>query len=435
VEYGSFERRLGRLLDSFPRLRSFAKSAYQHANFHLTRRRGAPTVSLHSDVEMEEVGRWDVASERAAALFFGYFGTSPWTRDGKRFLLHRLQSAQSHVIEVCLQDRRSRVVTRLGDTTAWNFQQGSMAQWINQRGTQCVVFNDVVAGRLGCRIVTPGASASPRAERTIDWPVQAVQPDGGAALSINYRRLWRVARDYGYDVAAANLHPDQPLSNDGIWRVRLDNGASDLVIPLEALARHAPRPDMEHAAHEVNHVAYSPAGGRIAFMHRWMGARGRFSRLYCANAEGGELRLLWDERMVSHYGWRDEDTLLLWARTPADGDRYYLLDVRDGRPSIVGRDALDRFGDGHPSYSPDRQWIVTDSYPDRARLRHLLLWRCADSRLVEIGSFLAPWRFQGSRRCDLHPRWSPDGRLLSIDSAHDGVRRSYVIDVSRVVAH
>ena len=149
---------------------------------------------------------------------------------------------------------------------------------------------------------------------------------------------------------------------------------------------------------------------------------------------GAGLRLLLDHRMVSHYAWRDEGTLLAWARTPANGDRYYLLDVATGTSETCCAGVLDRYGDGHPSFSPDGQWLVTDSYPDRARMCRLLLCRPAAGEVVEAGAFFSPWRYDGARRCDLHPRWHGNGRFVSIDSAHEGVRGSYAIDVGRLLA-
>jgi Tol biopolymer transport system component len=37
-------------------------------------------------------------------------------------------------------------------------------------------------------------------------------------------------------------------------------------------------------------------------------------------------------------------------------------------------------------------------------------------------------------RCDLHPRWSRDSKKVSIDSAHEGSRQIYVLDVEKIVA-
>jgi Tol biopolymer transport system component len=230
-----------------------------------------------------------------------------------------------------------------------------------------------------------------------------------------------------------NFAPDQPPDCDGIWHVDLRSGESQLIVSLGQLADIVPRTEMVDADHKVNHALYSPSGKRFVFMHRWIGPRGKFSRLYCASSNGAGLRVLLDHRMVSHYAWRDESTLLVWARTPEGGDRYYLLDVLTGARKTCCAGTLDRFGDGHPSFSPDRRWIVTDTYPDRGRMRQLLLCRPAAGQVIKVGAFHSPWRYDGPTRCDLHPRWSADGLRISIDSSHQGIRGTYVIDVSRIV--
>jgi len=89
--------------------------------------------------------------------------------------------------------------------------------------------------------------------------------------------------------------------------------------------------------------------------------------------------------------------------------------------------------DGHCSYSPDGRWILTDTYPDRERLRTLILYRPSDGSRVDIGRFFSPRELDGEIRCDLHPRWSRDGQKICFDSVHEGHRQIYVVDVSEIV--
>lgn len=425
----SLDRRIGRLLDSYPRLRAMSKFAYQRAAFFVYGGKSGP-LTIHSHARISDASDFVSKSpvEKPNTMFFGYFGTSPWSPCGRYFLVHSLRDGNPAVSEVHAIDLHSGTTTVLGQTRAWNYQQGSMAQWVGNATSTTVAFNDLVGGSLGCRLVSLEGG-----ERFLPWPVQAIHPAGTEALSLNYRRLWHMRPEYGYRVSADNFAPDQPTGSDGLWRFSLESGESRLLFSLDDLMQNRPRPEMAGAGHKVNHAVYSPGGQQVVFLHRWLGSKGKFSRLYHATSDGRDLRLLLDERMVSHYTWRDEKTLLVFARARPGGDRYYLIDMEDGEIRSLGSDALDGFGDGHPSYSPDRQWIVTDTYPDRGRMRRLLLLHCADLRLLEVGAFFTPWRFDGAVRCDLHPRWSPDGQAISVDSVHEGSRRCYVLDVSRIV--
>ena len=89
------------------------------------------------------------------------------------------------------------------------------------------------------------------------------------------------------------------------------------------------------------------------------------------------------------------------------------------------------------SYRPQGQWIVTDLYPGEKHLRRaLLLFNEQTGQLIELGRFHSPPledKGGNSCRCDLHPRWSRDGDVITFDSLHDGPRQVYMIDVSEIV--
>lgn len=301
-----------------------------------------------------------------------------------------------------------------------------MAQWMPVG--LGIAFNDVADGHLVARFVS-----EPGEERTTPWPIQVLHPNKPEYLSLNYRRLYRLRAEYGYESSVTNFSPMAPLDEDGLWTVHADSGDATLSVSLAELVENDPRPEMDQAEHLVNHALYAPDGQRFVFMHRWLSGQGKFSRLYVARSDGSALRLLLDHRMVSHYAWDDENHLLAWARAPEHGDQYYRINVNTGDRTVVGKDILNPYGDGHPSFSPDGRWVLTDTYPDRARNRHLLLFDQHRETLVPIGQFFAPLAYTGPERCDLHPRWSPDGRFVSIDSAHERQRKSFILNLDELL--
>jgi Tol biopolymer transport system component len=91
--------------------------------------------------------------------------------------------------------------------------------------------------------------------------------------------------------------------------------------------------------------------------------------------------------------------------------------------------------DGHCTYLPgfgDR-WILNDTYPDKERLQHPYLFDLNTRTRIPLGHFSSPKEYNGEVRCDTHPRCSPDGTKVVIDSPHNGGRQMYLIDVSRIV--
>jgi len=419
--------------------------------------------------------------------FFGYYDKSPWNASQTLLLAHeadfndRAPTAEDRVGVGIVHLRDGNRYERLADSHAWNWQQGSMAQWHPADPERLFVHNDSRDGHFVgvVRDVTKGEQA------VYDRPLYALLPDGLTGFSLNFARLAVHRPGYGYagghDVYGDEPHPGE----DGIWRLNLGTGQSDLIVSLAALAARDPKPSMEGAWHYVNHIQPSRGGKRIAFFHIWhRDAQGWEVRLYTCRPDGGELTCLLDTGFISHYDWRDDDTILVWANRPDAPARFLLLShamqtpadisvdenatlkiVAVGAPSGANarggfapapRDTpsdkgaptgpshvsarysvfneADLIQDGHCTFSPDRAWVLNDTYPDTHQMRTLMLVRFADERRFDIARLHSPKaRWWGEIRCDLHPRWSRDGRQVCIDSVHDGSRQIYVVDVGDVV--
>ena len=265
--YSTLERTFARYLDSMPGARSLAKSCYQRANYLIFRER-AFCIAMHRDARImlpeESPGR--PASDEHC--FFGYYDKSPWSPDMRYVLAHALQ--KDGTVAIRMYDLQTRKAHTLGFSVAWNYQQGSMLQWLPGSPEPQVIWNDVVDGNLGMRLVSIFSGST----RWIPWPIQTVHPNGREALTLNYRRLHRIRAEYGYPMQVRNFNPDQPLWRDGIWHIDLQTGEGRLTLSLEELRALQPRRDMADAQHKVNHLIYSPRGNRVAFMHRWIGRPG-----------------------------------------------------------------------------------------------------------------------------------------------------------------
>ena len=90
---------------------------------------------------------------------------------------------------------------------------------------------------------------------------------------------------------------------------------------------------------------------------------------------------------------------------------------------------------GHCTYLPGNEWILNDTYPQgKERLQSPYLYHVKTGKRVWLGHFHLPPEYRGEWRCDTHPRFSPDGRSVVIDSPHTGQgRQLHLIDISGIV--
>lgn len=155
--------------------------------------------------------------------------------------------------------------------------------------------------------------------------------------------------------------------------------------------------------------------------------------MFTAATDGSDLRLIDANGLTSHFLWRDERYILAWSDQPAYGKAFYLFDDRGERaPEAIGATVMTT--DGHCTYLPGNEWILNNSYPDRQRNQNPYLYHVATKRRFSLGLFHSPPEYSGEWRCDTHPRFSPDGKKVVIDSPHGGNgRQMYLIDIAGIV--
>jgi hypothetical protein len=343
----------------------------------------------------------------------------------------------------------------LGRSRAWCWQQGCMLQWRPGRdsdgnGPGEVMWNDRQGEQYVCHILDVRTGR----KRTLPHPFYTVSPDGRTAAAPDFRRINDMRPGYGY-AGLPDPHAGDPAPEDaGIWRLDLETGEQELIVSLAEVAAlpysradlSAPR-SVGAAKHYFNHLLYNTDGSRLEFLHRWrLPERPGFgTRMLTAAPDGNgpqgrDLRVLDDYGHTSHFIWRDPGHILAWAYHPSYEWAFYLYEDAPGRPeagptapAVVGKGVMTV--NGHCTYLPGNEWILNDTYPDPERRQHLYLYHVASGERVPLGSFYAPEAYQGEWRCDLHPRSSPDGRRVAIDSAHEGRgRQLYLVDIGDIVA-
>jgi Tol biopolymer transport system component len=414
MAYNHLEKKIALLLSSFPSLKASVKDFYQKINYLIYKKQ----INYSSAFEISCVSVDDNES------FFGYYDKSPWSSKGC-YLFNSV--GKNKYLEICIKDTPHSEPKVISRSRTWNWQQGSMAQWWGEDSK--IIYNDIVEEKvLGSKIINMYGDII----RQYEFPVQSISPSNDYFVSLNYARLAKLRPDYGYTNIFSNFYPSMPDDKDGLWVVSSSNGAAQLIVSLYQLKNIKYNETMKGAQHKINHAIISPDGKRILFMHRWFSSSGKSTRLYTISPDGDNIYLLFESSMISHCSWRDNSTIIVWGNTRIHGDAYHMLKDMTSEVDIIGGGVFDIYGDGHPSFSPSGRWLLTDTYPNRSRMQSLLLFDTYEKEIHNLGSFLSPLKFKGEYRCDLHPRWSPDGSQISIDSSHSGNRKNYIINVEGI---
>ena len=417
--YSNIERIGARILSHLPLTKRVVKCLYQKLVFTYYRK------SYHCRLVRPMIC---VSSNTICETFFGYYDKSPANLSGSYVIYQqcmyptKFKPDCTKPINVTLQEVTSEKKVAELASYAYNWQQGTKLQWLTDRR---FIFNDYdpILDRYVAKVFDIDAC---RIIRIFPLPIYDCYGEN-FALTLNFDRLARLAPDYGYSNRLDKPMDLNDIDSDGIFFINMRDGKYHLIVTLNHIIKIEPKNSMRGALHTINHIMISPDGENFVFIHRWYKNGRRFDRLMHARKDGSKIRVLAGFGMVSHCFWVDESTILAYMRGPGYGDAYWLINTVTGELVPIRLHTIDKYGDGHPNVCGD--WFVTDTYPDKARMQHLFLCNWKTGEVREIGEFFHSFEYKRETRCDLHPRFSPNGKEIFFDSVFDGCRRLYKLEV------
>lgn len=422
TNFSTKERLIASVLSATPGLKLALKKIYVKVNAFLYQKNYSYKILCNKIIDIKSP-----LSNLSEESFFGYYDKCSLNKNGW-LIVHltkrrtkKVPSAKEN-IDISVVNIYSGCICTIASSSSYTWQQGARTQWLTD---DLIMYNNYSNNKYQAIVYSLQKKG---VVKMFDFPVQDSYSTN-YYLSINYQRIMNLRPDYGYrNLPLLTDNEMQDLVHDGIWKIEYETGDSLLLHTLQEITDCRPKSLFKYCLHKINHLMISKNGKGFIFIHRYYQGKRRFDRLMYSDFN--TLRVLVDDNMVSHCCWIDDDTVFGYFRyNGAEG--YYYCNIHTGIVTPCATMTDLQLGDGHPSCIGN--WIVFDTYPDKSRMQHLYLYNRISDQIIPLLELFQDIVYMGESRCDLHPRFSEDGRYVFFDTVFTGKRSLCYIDLKNIL--
>lgn len=400
--------------------------------------------------------------------WFGYYNYDTLNHDKTKMLCNRalfdgVAPEKGMQIELGYYDVTSGEWHHITYTDSWNWQQGAMMQWLPGEGNENKVIFNCTRDNHNTACIYDIVSQE---IKVIDWAIYGITPDGKSSIALEMERShW--CRAYHYKSVSNKYWEGRVVGEDGIFEVDLYNNTRKRIIAIQDIINVDYKPEFDIAKHWLEHIMICPDGSKFCFLHRYSPENNLFAyktRICIANIDGTKLQVIdgTDKYEWSHFGWSHQNSFCIYTyknerftgvpglselirgknvsisnifkrfvltisrflprrlRVLVSGrDSYYQLYKSSDKKQYVlseeWRKSLFDI-DGHPSFSTNDNYIITDTYPNKEGFQHLIVYNIKTMKGIIIAEFYANYHGNPAS-CDLHPKLSTDNKYVVVDTA------------------
>lgn len=360
--------------------------------------------------------------------FFGYYDIPALTPDDRYHLTNRVRfmdrlPTPEDVNELGIIDVQTGSFYKFAESHAWNFQQGSLLQWRANSSNE-VVYNTFENGAYHAVVYNVQTGM----RRVYDYPIANVSPNGKYGVCVNMSRIYDFRPGYGYcNIKDSWASVNAPF-DDGLRLLDLETGESKMLFSYRDLEDQlVSEPEFKDNKIVIDHVNFNTTSDRFVFLLRNFPEKGeKWGTIIASSDLGGKLFQWSHYTVASHYHWKDDRTIVIYADC-GEGLTIYETEDLNGKHKAYKKEYFP--DDIHCSYSLDRRFIVGDGYPAADGYRDIYLYCFETDRIKSVCRVYSPFLSDMDIRCDNHCRWMHDGKSITFDGIHEGFRGIYKMDI------
>ena len=405
--------------------------------------------------------------------WFGYYNYDVLSADGKKMLCNRASFdnraiEKDDTLDLGWYDLTDGTWHKIATTDSFNWPQGAQCQWI-PGSNNTVVYN---ASREQ-HYISVIHNIDDGSEHELCFPVYCVTPDGKMSISLNYERSYW-CRAYHYQSVANHEYNVRVAEDDGVFALDLEKNTVKRIISIQDVIAQDYQPNFDKAKHWLEHIMINRNGTEITFLHRFSFENGYETRVVMANIDGTNLQVVtgWKLNEWSHFGWKDNESFVIYAIEKSamqvayakkvqqikkgsispmvlikeavrhlipnsiknklrGGGQTYQEFIKSGTNYVFSKDYDKQLFvyNGHPSFTADGRYMITDTYPDTEGYQNLIFYDARTDKGMLAGRLYAALKGTPAS-CDLHPKLCFHDQYLVVDTAYTGRHRMILYQIN-----
>ena len=346
--------------------------------------------------------------------FYGYYDRCP-ERNGK-IIFHEMDNGH---VSLFVRILHNNIEIKLGESKAYNWQMGARAIWVDD---DTISYNDFD----GNKYISKWYSLSKQCIiKIIPMPLMDIY-NKEYILATNFQRLRNVDFDYSYCCLPA-MGEKELFDNDkdGIWIYDLRTDDKRLLLSIGDVLSVKGKILNTGGKHCINHIMIAPDGKSFMFIHRYKINGKKFDRLMVYDFEN--IKCILDDPLQSHFCWLNNHTVMGYCGNNGEIG-WFQVDTISGDVEKLEKLTHVHPKNGHPTKWGD--WIVVDSYPNLSRMQELHAYNIKTKEIQLLAEFFHDIKHHDYNRCDLHPRFTLDGKAIYVDTLFSGKRQLVKLKVN-----